>query len=244
MTTTIIDLGEPEMYGKTSIRDDFSFASNVAQANIYVRLGFLRKVYGILCTQLLFTVIVASVTKFTPAVRSFISQNNWLLTLALFLSLGLFIALHIKRRETPTNFILLGIFTFVQAYSIGVVVTYYDDIVVLQALFLTTAVTLGLTLYTFQSKRDLSKLGGGLFAALCILILGGFIQMFIGSSFLEILLAAGGSLIFSLFIVYDTHMIMNRISAEEYILATIELYLDIINLFLELLRLLDAIRKH
>lgn len=39
------------------------------------------------------------------------------------------------------------------------------------------------------------------------------------------------------FIIFDTQMIMTRVSPEEYILATIELYLDIINLFIEILKL-------
>jgi len=51
--------------------------------------------------------------------------------------------------------------TVVQAYTIGVVLTYYDQVVVFKALFLTVAVVIGLSLYTFQSKRDFSSLGFG-----------------------------------------------------------------------------------
>lgn len=51
--------------------------------------------------------------------------------------------------------------TVIQAYTIGVVLTYYDQIVVLQALLLTVTVVIGLSLYTFQSKRDFSSLGFG-----------------------------------------------------------------------------------
>ena len=45
------------------------------------------------------------------------------------------------------------------------------------------------------------------------------------------------------FIIFDTHMIMHRLSPEEYIVATIELYLDIINLFIEILKILDKINR-
>lgn len=45
------------------------------------------------------------------------------------------------------------------------------------------------------------------------------------------------------FIIYDTQMIMTRVSPEEYIIATIELYLDIINLFIEILKILDKINR-
>ena len=52
-----------------------------------------------------------------------------------------------------------------------------------------------------------------------------------------------GSVIFSLFIIYDTHMIMRRLSPEEYIFAAINLYLDIINLFLHILKMMSRDRN-
>ena len=45
------------------------------------------------------------------------------------------------------------------------------------------------------------------------------------------------------FIIYDTQMIMTRVSPEEYIIATIELYLDIINLFIEILKILEKANR-
>lgn len=56
--------------------------------------------------------------------------------------------------------------------------------------------------------------------------------------------AIAGALLFSAFIVFDTHMLMHKLSPEEYVLASINLYLDIINLFIEILRILDAMKKH
>ena len=56
-------------------------------------------------------------------------------------------------------------------------------------------------------------------------------------------LAAVGALLFCRFIIYDTHSLMHRLSPEEYVLAAINLYLDIINLFLHLLRVLEAANK-
>ena len=51
--------------------------------------------------------------------------------------------------------------TVVQAYTVGVVVTFYDVAIVVQAFFLTAAVVVGLTAFTFQSKRDFSGWGSG-----------------------------------------------------------------------------------
>ena len=56
-------------------------------------------------------------------------------------------------------------------------------------------------------------------------------------------MALGGALTFSLFLVYDTQEIMRKTSPEEYIDAAIQIYLDITRLFLEILRMLDAMRR-
>ncbi|KAL1469906.1 hypothetical protein MTO96_040790, partial [Rhipicephalus appendiculatus] len=64
--------------GQSSILDDFCYNNNVSKANVYVRLGFLRKVYGILSIQLLATTMIAAFGMFTPAVKLYISQNHWM----------------------------------------------------------------------------------------------------------------------------------------------------------------------
>ena len=69
-------------------------------------------------------------------------------------------------------------------------------------------------------------------------------QVFFPSDEMEFLMSLGGALLFSCFIVYDVHMLMHKLSPEEYILAAINLYLDIINLFLYILRILSEARKN
>lgn len=49
---------------------------------------------------------------------------------------------------------------------------------------------------------------------------------------------AMGSIVFSGYIVYDTHNLIKRFTYDEYIWATVTLYLDILNLFLSILRML------
>uniref|UniRef100_A0A1E1XGI6 Putative golgi antiapoptotic protein n=1 Tax=Amblyomma aureolatum TaxID=187763 RepID=A0A1E1XGI6_9ACAR len=230
--------------GQSSILDDFCYNNNVSKANVYVRLGFLRKVYGILSAQLLATTVIAAFGMFTPAVKLYISQNQWMVMGAFILSMVLLLALMVKRRETPTNYFLLTAFTFVQAFTVAVVVSFYDQMAVLQAFLLTMGVTGGLTLYTFQSKRDFSTWGAGLYAFLMVLFMGSLLQFFLTSSHLEFVLSLGGAVLFSFFIIFDTHMLMHRVSPEEYILATIELYLDIINLFLHILRIIGEARRN
>uniref|UniRef100_A0ABI7XEU8 Transmembrane BAX inhibitor motif containing 4 n=1 Tax=Felis catus TaxID=9685 RepID=A0ABI7XEU8_FELCA len=158
-------------------------------------------------------------------------------------SLGLILALTVNRHKHPLNLYLLFGFTLFEALTVAFVVSFYDIYIILQAFILTTAVFLGLTAYTLQSKRDFSKFGAGLFAVLWILCLSGILKLFFYNETVELVLAAVGALLFCGFIIYDTHSLMHRLSPEEYVLAAISLYLDVINLFLHLLRFLEAVNK-
>merc|ERR1712010_284158 len=240
--------GEEERGGSSKgveagLDNDFAFNNNVAGASKHVRLGFMKKVYGLLAVQLTITTIIGAVFMFTPGVKEFVQSKPMFLFPAFFLSIGLLIALHIKRKEAPINLILLAAFTVVEAYTVGVLVTFFDQGVVIQTFFLTAAVVIGLTAFTFQTKRDFSGLHAALSTGLLILILGGFLQVFVGNELTDTAMAVGGAFLFSLFIIVDTQMIMKRLSAEEYILATIQLYLDIINLFIEILKILEKVNR-
>lgn len=237
MATTLLipqDGGQAE---KGGIVNDFMYGSNVAASHIYIRMGFLRKVYGLLFVQILVTTVVAAALSQTQVLRQTIHDNPWVLMLCLPLTFGILIALHVKRHHVPINFMLLAAFTVVEAITVGVAVSMYEAEVVVKAFIVTLLITGGLTAYTFQTKRDFTNMGAGLLIGLMMLIGLGFMNLFLGSSGMELALAGGGALLFCLFIVYDTQMMMQKLSPEEYILATINLYLDIVNLFLELLRI-------
>ena len=80
-----------------------------------------------------------------------------------------------------------------------------------------------------------------LFGALWVLILFGFMAMFFPhSSGLELGYGIVGALIFSGYILVDTQLIIRHYHVEEEIAAAISLYLDIINLFLMILRILNS----
>ncbi|XP_072257394.1 protein lifeguard 4 [Pyxicephalus adspersus] len=232
-----------DSYPKSSIVDDFNYGSNVASASIQIRMDFLRKVYTILSVQILLTTVTAAVFLYFESIKTFVHESPGLLLLCAIGSLGTILALTIYRHQHPVNLYLLFGFTLLEAVTVGIAVTFYEVAVVLQAFILTSAVFLGLTAFTFQTKKDFSKLGAGLFAGLWILIIAGFLRFFFYSETLEIAIAAGGALLFCGFIIYDTHLLMHKLSPEEHILASINLYLDIINLFLHILRLLQAVNR-
>lgn len=232
-----------ELGGKESIEDDFAYRNNVINADKEIRLGFIRKVYGLLTVQLLATVATAGLMLAQP-IQAFVHQNDWMIVLAFILSMVTLFALIAKRRDSPANLFLLAAFTVTQAYTIGVVVSYYNTVVVLQALVITFAVVLSLTLYTLNTKRDFSFVGYGLIAGLSVLIVGGFLQIFLQSSLFEVALSFTGTIFFSFFLIFDTQQMMVTLSPEEYILATVNLYMDILNLFLYILRLLNELNRN
>ncbi|BFZ62959.1 hypothetical protein YB2330_004071 [Saitoella coloradoensis] len=220
--------------------DDFKMGL-VSQVDIVIRMAFVRKVYSILFAQLALTSSVGAFFMFCKPVQAWIHQNQWMMFLSLFGTIGMMLALFWKRHSYPANFYLLGGFTLLEAYAVGNIVTYYDTIIVLEATIITAGLFLGLTLFTMQSKWDFSGMGPYLFTGLWMLIISGFVGMFFPhNGVFEIVYAVVGALIFSAYIIYDTYLIMNKLSVEEYIVAAISLYLDIINLFLNILRILNS----
>ncbi|CAF0865207.1 unnamed protein product [Didymodactylos carnosus] len=153
------------------------------------------------------------------------------------------LAVHVKRMDYPTNFILLGLFTLFESFTIGTLVSFFDKFLVVQALIITSVIVCCLTMYTFQTKRDFSTMGAGLFAFLSVLFAGVLLQIFLQSPVMDIVLAMAGALLFSGFLIYDTQQIMRKCSPEEYIVGAITIYLDITRLFIEILRILEALRQ-
>ena len=96
----------------------------------------------------------------------------------------------------------------------------------------------------FSSKRDYSSLGKYLFFALLALIIVGVVGIFIvPSTPLVILISALGAVIFTLYTLYDFNQIAKgHVTEEEVTVVAFGLLLDFINLFLDLLRLVEAVK--
>ena len=94
-----------------------------------------------------------------------------------------------------------------------------------------------LTLFAMQSRVEWSFLGAGLYGSLYLLIVAGLLGLLLRSDLLMTLYALAGSLIFCIYIIYDTYLITRKLGYDDYIVAAIELYLDILNLFMHILQL-------
>ncbi|XP_067282994.1 protein lifeguard 4 [Pseudorasbora parva] len=233
-----------EKYPRSSIEDDFNYGTNVATASVHIRMDFLRKVYTILSLQIIITTAVSALFMLCDPIKSFVHESPALVLISAIGSLILLLVLAVYRHQHPINLYLLFGFTLLESLSVATAVSFYEYTIVLQAFVLTSAVFLGLTAYTFQSKRDFSKLGASLFAGLWILIIASFMRLFFYNDTMELVFAGAGALLFCGFIIFDTHLLMHKLSPEEHVLASINLYLDIVNLFLYILRILDSMKKH
>ena len=114
--------------------------------------------------------------------------------------------------------------------------------------FLVTAGTFGaMSLYGYTTKKDLTSWGSFLFMGLIGIIIASLVNMFMQSSMMHMIITYAGVLIFVGLTAYDTQKIkeMNILGNEgteedtkEAIRGALTLYLDFINLFLMLLRLM------
>ncbi len=212
--------------------------SFVAQATPDVRAAFIQKVYTLFFASLLTTIAVGTVAAqaaFAPAMLSL--SSVWMIgTFACLI--GMFFA----RRASGINVALLFLFAAFEGAWLGPVLSLYNQVlpgVPAQAAWLTGGVFGGLSLYAFQSRRDFSFLGGMLWASLLALIIGGFLMFFLGSTLLHTIYCVAGVVIFSAYVLYDTSQIINQLEPGEEVTGAINLYLDMINLFLFVLRLLS-----
>lgn len=121
-----------------------------------------------------------------------------------------------KRKSYPTNIFFLTGFTLLEAYSISVIVSFYQSKIVLQAVLLTAGLFIGLTLFACQTKYDFTSWMPYLFGGLWALILFGFMAMFFPkNSMVELIYSGIAALIFSAYILVDTQMVMKHYHVEE-----------------------------
>jgi len=212
----------------------------------YVRLMFIRKVYTILSAQLMATFAICALFALHEPTKQFVTTHMgfyWFNVVVSFLTL---IPLHLYKRSYPTNFVLLSVFTVAMASTVGMITTLYAEAgagdLVLEAVAITASVFIVLTIYTMQSKWDFSFMGAGLGIGLWIMILWGFFAIIFGIQ-TGMVYALLGSILFSGYIIYDTYMIAERLDPEDYIVGAIELYLDLVNLFLYVLQILSELQR-
>lgn len=110
---------------------------------------------------------------------------------------------------------------------------------IVSALGSTGLIFFGLSGYVLTTRKDFNFLGGFLFVGLIVAVVAMLIGFFVKIPGLQLVISAALVIVFSGYILYDTSRIINN-GERNYLLATIALYLDIVNLFQNLLILFGA----
>ncbi|CAD7955030.1 unnamed protein product [Amoebophrya sp. A25] len=217
-----------------------------------VRRGFIRKVYGLLTCQLLATAIIAApFATHEVSQKWIVSNGSWLIFLSSFAALGIVCAGSCNPdlfRRYPANYICLTVFTIAESLLVGFVCSAYQTYSVFLVFMLTFGIFGILTLYAYTTDTDFTGYGTYLFAALTGLCFMSLIFLFFPGPAAEKLQAGLGAVLFSFYIIYDTQLIMGgkhkiQFSIDDYVFASMNIYIDILNLFLDLLRILGETRN-
>ncbi|XP_038058413.1 protein lifeguard 3-like isoform X2 [Patiria miniata] len=240
-------------YGTSPSDDVEGFTAGGGLTDKSVRRKFILKVYLILTAQLAVTFGTVCLFVFVEPVRYYVRNNQ----AVYWASYGVFLFVYIVlvccadfRRKTPHNFIALVIFTLALSYMTGTISSFYYNEgngggrVVLIAMAICAGVTIGITLFSIQTKYDFTSCGGFLFIFAWSLFLFGFIAIFTYSQILYTVYAWLAALLFSLFLAYDTQLLVGgkryQLSEEEYIYGALNLYIDIVYIFLIILSLVGG----
>ncbi|KAH8232685.1 hypothetical protein KR032_011850, partial [Drosophila birchii] len=217
-------------------------------SNDSIRRGFVRKVYLILLAQLMCTLGLLALLTCDSDVKLYVQESRVLFLLSwmvMLVILGVLTCNEGARRRTPMNFIFLMMISVAQSFLVSVAACRYAPKEVFMAVVITAVVCLGLTAFAMQTRFDFTMMGGMLVSCLLVLLLFGFVTVFVNSSVLSKVFACLSALLFSIYLVFDTQMMMGgkhrySISPEEYIFAALNLYMDVVNIFLDFLQLIGG----
>lgn len=225
-----------------------------------IRHAFIRKVYLILMVQLLCTVGIIAIFIFVKPVKNWVRTHGWFYYISyavFFVTYMVLICVPSVRRKVPGNYICLAIFTLAMSYMAGALSSYHSTEIVFIAIAITAAVCLAISLFAIQTKIDFTMCSGLMFALSMVLVFFGFACLIVflikrdsfASYVLYVVYSAIAALVFSLFLVFHTQMIVggknrrNQLSPEEYITGALQLYMDVVNLFFAILGLAGAANR-
>lgn len=203
-----------------------------------VRRMFVRKVLIIILLQFSISIAMTLAAMYIKQFKDFQSANIWLLLVSIFLEIILFIALSCYKqncRKVPRNYICLVLFTLCMSYILSFICARVAEVAVLISTISTALVVFALILYSIFSKKDITKqIGFILFMPIGAIILIMFLSMwpaYITQVIISLILVG----VFSVYLVFDIQRLTGKFeieySIDDYIIAALEIYIDIIMIF-------------
>ena len=209
------------------------------------RATLVRRTYGLVFVSIIVTVIGVAFCLSQPTVFEAVARHPFITMLAMFAPLWMAMR---ARTEFPKNIILTLIFTFIEGIFIAPFLALAESRapgVIGQAGILTLSTFGVLTLYAVVSKRDFSAWGSFFIVGLWVLIATSLLNFFFQSAIASLWIAGATVLVFSGLLVFDTWRLLrtNQFGPEDYVPAAVNIYLDLLNLFLGIVRLLGGNRR-
>jgi uncharacterized protein len=220
--------------------------------------AYMIRVYNYMAAGVALTGVVAWLTFSAAVVQTgaglqltsfgqaiFQSPLLWLLVLAP-LGLVFVLSLGINRLQPGTALMLFFVYAGLLGLSLASIFLVYTGESITRVFFISAASFGALSLYGYTTKRDLTGVGSFMFMGLIGLIIASLVNIFLHSSGLAWAISVIGVLLFAGLTAYDTQSIKEMYSpmddgtvgGRKAVMGALRLYLDFINLFLMLLRLM------
>lgn len=206
------------------------------------RATLVRRTYSLVFVSILVTIAGAMFALSQPRLLQAVAAHPWISMFATFAPL--LIAMR-ARDVFPANIGLVLLFTFAMGVVISPALYIYGQQqpgLITQAALLTIGAFGVLTGYAFVSRRDFSAWGSFFMVGLWVLIGTTVLNLFFRNPAMELWLAGVTVLVFSGLLIFDTWRIRNVYGPNDYVAAAVSIYLDLLNLFMAILRILGGRR--
>ena len=224
-----------------------------ARQNVY-----LKKVYLWMALGLGVTALTAFLTAASPSIVKFIYSNPFVTILCFVLELAFVFILsgRLEKLSVGACFGLFFGYSFVTGVTFSSIMLVYAGTNVITLSFVTASAVFGVAaIYGSVTKKSIKGWGGWIMMGLISLIVVSLVNIFIGSSRLEMLISGVGVILFAFLTAWDSQklMDMNRncgpyMTQDELsklsIMGALDLYLDFINIFLYLVRLFGSAKDN
>ncbi|HMD88303.1 MAG TPA: Bax inhibitor-1/YccA family protein [Anaerolineaceae bacterium] len=219
-----------------------------------IQRGFIVRVYAWMTLGLLITAVSAFLTLVIPGVLESILSNSFIFLGLIIAELAVVIILSsaINRFPPAVAGLLFTGYAVLNGVTLSLLVLLYTSSSI-AITFGVTACTFGImTLFGFTTQRDLTKLGSLLIMGLIGMILASLLNLFLNNSAIYWITTYLGILIFVGLVAYDTQKLKRmslsvgengELARKASIMGALALYLDFINLFLLLLRIIGRRRR-
>jgi uncharacterized protein len=221
-----------------------------AQVQILVN-DFIRSVYNWMAIGLGLTGVVAFYVAHSPAMMQLIFGNPVSIIVLIVAELGMvfYLAARIQKIEASTATALFVLYAALNGATLSFIFLAYSGTSIASTFFICAATFVACSIYGMTTKRDLTSVGGFMMMGLIGIIIASVVNIFIRSSAMAMIISYIGVFVFVGLTAYDTQKLKNMaltqpagieagVVRKGAILGALSLYLDFINLFLMLLRIL------